>query len=310
MLGVALLTGCGGSSPDRPAARATATESAVPVKVAVSITRPKPGAKLTGGDPVPVAGRAPAGTTVLLAAGCFKAGCQAIARAGRDGRWRAELTVVPPKAVIEASTPSSGTLDSVRVRVAAPALKPGVRLPTAPESEPTAAPRPVPERVHLVGDSLAVGIQDLLPGLLGGIPVTADALTGRPLAAGMAIISGLDLRSQPTALAVSLFTNDDPRNVEALEAAVRSTVAAVGSEGCAIWATIVRPPLNGVSYQAANGRLLALEAELAPRLVIVPWAEQVAADPALIASDHVHATPAGYQARAVLYAQAVQSCGG
>jgi hypothetical protein len=46
-----------------------------------------------------------------------------------------------------------------------------------------------------------------------------------------------------------------------------------------------------------------------PRLRVVPWAEQVAANPKLVGSDGVHATPAGYQLRAQLYAQAAQSCG-
>ena len=53
-------------------------------------------------------------------------------------------------------------------------------------------------------------------------------------------------------LAISLFTNDDPTHTDALEAAVRRTLALVGSRGCVIWATIARPPVNGVSYRAAN----------------------------------------------------------
>jgi hypothetical protein len=162
----------------------------------------------------------------------------------------------------------------------------------------------------LIGDSLAVGIRSLLPGLLRGYSVTANALTGRPLAAGMQIVANTDLRSQPTVLALSLFTNDDPRNVDALEAAVRSSVAAVGPDGCAVWATIARPPYGGVSYRAANARLASLEAELSPHLILVPWAETVSAEPGLLAGDGVHGSPAGYQARAALYAQAIQSCGG
>ncbi len=118
----------------------------------------------------------------------------------------------------------------------------------------------------------------------------------------------MDLQSEPTVLAVSLFTNDDPSAVDALEEAVRTSVDAVAPDGCAVWATIVRPPLGGVSYRAANARLLALDAELED-LVVVPWAEQVAASPDLLAADGVHGTPAGYQARAALYAEAIRSCG-
>ena len=106
---------------------------------------------------------------------------------------------------------------------------------------------------------------------------------------------------------MSLFTNDDPTHTDALEAAVRRTLALVGSRGCVIWATIARPPVNGVSYRAANTLLERLAASN-PALVIVPWAEQVAANPALVGADGVHPTPAGYQLRARLYAQATQAC--
>jgi hypothetical protein len=258
---------------------------------------------------VTVSGRATPGTTVLLDGGCFDQGCQALARASDRGRWRAALRVAAPRATIEAATAAGDARDTVRVEVQAPP-RPAV-VPPRPEPEPepqrTAAPRP--GRVVLVGDSLAVGIEDLLPALLPEAEVSVDALTGRPLADGMAIIARMDLRSQPTALAVSLFTNDDPRDVDALEAAVRTSVSAVAPDGCAVWATIVRPPYGGVSYRAANARLEALDAEL-PGLAVVPWAEQVAASPELLADDGVHATPQGYQARATLYAEAIRSCGG
>ena len=74
-----------------------------------------------------------------------------------------------------------------------------------------------------------------------------------------------------------------------------------------IWATIARPPVNGVSYTAANSLLERIAAD-DPRLVIVPWAEQAAANPVLLGGDGVHPTPAGYQLRARLYAQAAQRC--
>jgi lysophospholipase L1-like esterase len=117
--------------------------------------------------------------------------------------------------------------------------------------------------------------------------------------------------SIPTAiLAFSLFTNDGPRNTPALQDAVRSTAARAG--GCAVWATVVRPPLGGVSYDAANTllRRLANDPELALGLQLVDWAAEVAQSPSLIARDGVHGTPAGYRALAQLYAQAIASCAG
>ena len=304
------LSACGQAQPPREAVAPTPTPSpsATPEpapQVRIAITSPEAGE--TVGMRAAVAGEATPGTTVLLDGGCFESGCQAIARADRRGRWDAELRLAPGAATIEAATAAADERDTVRVTVRAPRRRPAPA--PRPEAEPDVTAAPRPDRVVVVGDSLAVGIEPLLPALLPGADVSVDALTSRPLAAGMDIIASMDLRSEPTALAVSLFTNDDPRNVDALEAAVRATVDAVAPDGCAIWATIVRPPYAGVSYRAANARLVALDAELED-LEVVPWAEQVAASPELLAGDGVHATPQGYQARAALYAEAIQACGG
>jgi lysophospholipase L1-like esterase len=127
----------------------------------------------------------------------------------------------------------------------------------------------------------------------------------------MRLLAATGLGSAPVVLAMSLFTNDDPRNTGALESAVRTSVSRAGG-GCAVWATIVRPPLGGVGYQAANDLLerLAADPALAGRLLIVPWARQVAAHPGWLAGDGVHATPEGYRARAQMYADAARACGG
>jgi hypothetical protein len=152
-------------------------------------------------------------------------------------------------------------------------------------------------------------VRSLLPAALADWNVQVLARVGRPLAEGMGVVSGVDLppAGRPAVLAISLFTNDDPTHTSALETAVRRTLALVGSRGCVIWATIARPPVNGVSYRAANA-LLARLATDNPRLRLVPWAERVAATPQLVGADGVHPTPAGYQLRAQLYAQAARTC--
>jgi hypothetical protein len=182
----------------------------------------------------------------------------------------------------------------------------------APPAPPVTTSPPTPgasrQALLLIGDSLAVGIKSLLPSLLPGWRVTVDGRVSRPLAEGMGIIGATPIPSDGgTVLAVSLFTNDDPTRTAQLQAAVRTTLDRVGSRGCVIWATIVRPPLNGVSYAAANN-LLQHMAESEPRLRIVPWAEQVSARPSLVGGDGVHPTPVGYRLRAQLYARAAQSC--
>jgi lysophospholipase L1-like esterase len=143
---------------------------------------------------------------------------------------------------------------------------------------------------------------------LPGWRVRIDALTGRPLTAGMRILAADP--SPPAILAISLFTNDDPRNTGALESAVRATATRPG--GCAVWSTIVRPPYAGVSYDAANALLhrLARDPQLAPGLELVDWAGAVARTPSLIAGDEVHGSPDGYRARALMYAEAIRACAG
>ena len=189
-------------------------------------------------------------------------------------------------------------------------------LAAAPETLPAPAPIPAPKgggtgTLVMIGDSLAEGTEPYLGGLLTGWDVTTNARVGRPLAEGMSILGRTKLPGGPVVLAFSLFTNDSPRNVPALDAAVRASVKRAGS-GCAIWATIVRPPQGGVSYQAANQDLRRLERDpsLGGRLLVVPWAETVAANRSLVGPDGVHATQVGYQTRASLYAQAVSACGG
>jgi hypothetical protein len=91
---------------------------------------------------------------------------------------------------------------------------------------------------------------------------------------------------------------------------VRATATRPG--GCAVWSTIVRPPYEGVSYAAANAVLhrLARDPELAPGLQLVEWARVARRSPSLIAGDEVHATPVGYRARALSYAEAIRACAG
>ena len=168
--------------------------------------------------------------------------------------------------------------------------------------------RPLPRDVLVIGDSLAIGMTDPLRAALPGWKVRVDARIGRPLAEGMRI---LDVQSDPPALiAFSLFTNDDPRATAALERAVRATATRRGA--CVVWATVVRPPYQGVPYTAANRLLERLRNDpgLASGLRIVDWRAAVARVPSYLAGDGVHATPAGYRALGRLYAGAIRTCAG
>lgn len=163
-------------------------------------------------------------------------------------------------------------------------------------------------RLLVVGDSLAIGTRAPLAARLGDWRIRTVARIGRPLGEGMRVFRSLE--PVPVVTAFSLFTNDDPRNIRSLVAAVRESLDLRLGAACAVWATVVRPALAGRSYSPVNRRLrrLARRPDLLGRLVIVPWAERVARHPSWMGPDRVHPTSAGYEARARLYAGAVRRC--
>jgi hypothetical protein len=191
--------------------------------------------------------------------------------------------------------------------------------PRASAPAPPATPQPEAEgeagtgatagsgRALVVGDSLAEGTEAPLARLLPGWRIETSAYTGRHTDDGVSEILGTS--KLPPVLVVSLGTNDDPSAVSSFESSVEAVLQAAGQSRCVIWANIVRPPYNGVSYAGYN-RALIQAAAVNPNLTIVDWAGIVRSDPGVLAADGVHATPSGYQARAEAIAQAMQSCGG
>jgi hypothetical protein len=342
------LGACGsGAEPREQPAPAPVATVASPDAVSVSITAPANGETLTLATGrrtgrLLVTGLAAPGSGVRVVAGCRPAACERQLTADGEGRWRTRLKVrtsAGQRQLAVSAEPSdagsAGAANSVLVLLkgATPARKTQQaersgdgrtheQEPEPPRQTTTPVPGPDgpspaspatrsdgrrPTRVFLVGDSLAEGIAGLLPGALPGRTVSVDAKISRPLATGMALAR---TASPGTVLAISLFTNDDPRAVGRLDAAVRESARIAGPDACAVWATIVRPPVGGVSYAAANARLEALAADptVAGTVRIVPWARAVAANPGWVAGDGVHATPQGYRARARLYAQAIDGC--
>jgi lysophospholipase L1-like esterase len=106
---------------------------------------------------------------------------------------------------------------------------------------------------------------------------------------------------------VSLGTNDDPRFVSAFRTGVRQVLAIAGPTRCVVWTNIARPPAAGASYDAYN-RVLAAQAVAHRNLVVVDWQALVRKHPAWLRADGVHATAAGYRARAAAIAAAVKEC--
>jgi hypothetical protein len=234
--------------------------------------------------------------------------------AAANGRWSAALTLTTTRAArfvtIDAGSarPGSAPATVATVELVGP-RRPTTRAPSRRRSaSATPAPRSLPHDVLVIGDSLAVGMEDAVREALPGWRVRFDARTGRPLAEGMRILAAQP--DAPAIVAFSLFTNDTPGATATLEQAVRSTAGRPG--GCAVWATIVRPPVAGVSYASANALLERLggDPELALGLQVVDWSAIVAQSPSYLAGDGVHGTPAGYRARGQLYAGAIRACAG
>lgn len=335
------LAACGGgdSRAQTQPGTARAAQAAAPVREAVVVYSPARGKVVTARPfrdgrlqaVVRASGRAAPGQQLEVRGACGGYSCAGITFADSDGRWRTRVLLVTPskrrRAVgvsVGYADPASGEVParfSVRLRRGTPAPAPAPR--PAPEAEPEtggqSAPATdpagdAPRTVIVIGDSLAIGMASPLRGLLEGWNVSVDGRTGRPLAEGMELLAETALpagaEGRRAILAFSLFTNDGPQNVDALEAAVRESVRRLGPKGCAIWATIARPPFMGTSYDAANARLarLAQDPALAGRLLVVPWKREYARRPSWQAGDGVHATPEGYAGRAQLYADAARAC--
>jgi hypothetical protein len=260
---------------------------------------------------VELSGTAQPGGMLLIRGGCGKVECEGLTYVDRSGAWRTR---------VDLTTPRGRTAVTVRVSYwpaspSGPSARTRVRLA---RTAPIAAPAPlglavigdgVRRPILLIGDSLAMGTAGALIGRLPDFAVEIDAAVGRSLWEGMGLLDQARI-SGDTVLAFSLFTNNDPADVAGLELAVRASVARLGPHGCAIWATISRPAQHTVTYRAANARLIALAGDplLAGRLLVVPWAEEVTRHHGWKARDHVHATAAGYAARAGLYANAARAC--
>ena len=249
---------------------------------------------------VALRGRAAKRSVVHVQAQCTLGPCTTTAVADRKGRWKAALHVVVPA--------GRGTLG---IRATYPADPAGGEVITVALPEPPPFAAPGGPHVGVIGDSLAVGTEPLLGSLLPEARVSTDGRVSRPLAEGMAVFDRTPLPPAPFVAVLGLFTNDDPRNLPALDAAVRRSVQRVAAAGgCAVWLTIARPKVRGVSYRAVNERLLALAEDpaLSGALVVADWAEAVRGRRGWMRKDRVHPTDRGYEERAALIAAAARDC--
>ncbi len=161
-------------------------------------------------------------------------------------------------------------------------------------------------RLLVNGDSLAVGTKPYLPKELHGWKVTQSAEVSRHANEGADVMRSYG-HSLPRVIHVSLGTNDDPGDVDGFRDSIADVMKVAGRARCVVWANVVRPPYRGVSYRGYN-RALADEATRRENLHVLNWVRMVRRHPEWLAKDGVHASAAGYRARAKAVARAVTRC--
>lgn len=167
-----------------------------------------------------------------------------------------------------------------------------------------ARPEAVRERSLLaVGDSLSVGAAPYLERELDGYEIRVSHRVGL-FSAQVARRVQRARKPLPAILVVSAGTNDHPRDAEIFARSVATVLGAAGRTRCVVWPTIVRPPVGGTTYAGLN-RELARAARTHANLVLVDWPGIVRRHPRYLRADGVHATDAGYRARAAAIARAV-----
>jgi lysophospholipase L1-like esterase len=161
-------------------------------------------------------------------------------------------------------------------------------------------------RLLVDGDSLAEGTKPYLPQELRRWQLIQSTAVSRHAYEGPDVLRAYG-RSLPRVIHVSLGTNDDPNQTGAFRSAVREVMNVAGPRRCVVWTNIRRPPVAGASYRGYN-QVLADESHRRENLRVVNWVRMVRKHPQWLASDGVHVSAEGYQARAEAIARSVRRC--
>jgi len=160
--------------------------------------------------------------------------------------------------------------------------------------------------LYVDGDSIAYGTDLFLPRFLRGWTIRSAVDVSRHTYEGVASIEALEREGAlPYVVVVNLGTNDDPRAVTQFGSYVRRVERAAGPERCVIWATIIRPPYAGVSYDRLNGVLMRSAAR-SQSFHVFDWRGLAHGHPAWFGSDGVHPSIQGYRIRAASLASFIR----
>ena len=159
----------------------------------------------------------------------------------------------------------------------------------------------MPPPVLVVGDSLAVGLEPYLGALVSPQPVMWDARNGATTPEGLVRLRADLRRVRPSAVLVSLGTNDGP-HADRFRRRIRRALRAIPDGTCVVWADLHRPRRKG-PYRRLN-KVLEREAARDRRLVVVRWSRAVDSHRVHL-RDGIHPDAAGFDYRSALYARAL-----
>jgi hypothetical protein len=167
---------------------------------------------------------------------------------------------------------------------------------------------PAPRTAFHVGDSLAYGTSLYLQRYLPRWRITekVDVSMQSYAVHGYVAAQGASL---PHVVIVSAGTNGSPAATTQFKADVRRVLRLAGPGRCVIWANIVRPPYQGVSYDRLN-RVLADLDRRHLSLFVLDWAGMVRRNPGALADDGVHVAVPFYRKRAQALANLAKGCVG
>jgi lysophospholipase L1-like esterase len=169
---------------------------------------------------------------------------------------------------------------------------------------PAAAFQPAGDAVLVIGDSLEVGSGPYLRSALPAMSLDVDAEKGRTSSQGVRVLAER-LRPEHGVIVFPLGTNDSPSDPGGL-AANLAAVGELAGDRCIVVATIVRPPVGGVSVAGLNRVVEQFAGQTGAQ--VADWRSVVRSIPSLLGRDGVHAIGEGYGVRASLLAEAVQNC--
>lgn len=150
----------------------------------------------------------------------------------------------------------------------------------------------------LIGDSLAVGIAQPLAELMPDRELVVEAAEGRNTPTSVALVTD-HVDYTPSIWVVSLGTND---YAEEFPDQARQLLDLAGDGRCVVWFDVHRP-----GYDEPIDETLQQLATTHPNVHLIPWDRIADAHPEWFLVDEIHPDGEGYQRRAQLAAQAVQS---